>query len=388
MKKQEKKKKPENKIEDNIIKLKKGKISKKYNKLVWAFISASILIVLFIGYFAFAKTTIIVYPTSLDEQVEFQVTLEDLEGELLQTEVDGTNIFSDFANMEYKEVEGKASGIVTIYNNYSADQPLVATTRLLSDEGVLFRTTHDVVVPKDSSIEVSVQADEDGDEANIGASTFEIVALNQAKKEFIYGESSEKMSAGITKIATLTEDDITNASNKLSEELIARAIEQLKQESENDDIINENNAEKTIIESDINAEVGDEVEQIEVYEKLKVSFLTYNSDLLLRITALKMEENLDMGHSILHNPTLDNINYQIISLDDDNAVIKITATGQKIINDKNSILHKQNIINKTKNRIITYFSNFDEIEKVEVQFSPFWVQTAPLLEDQINIEVK
>ena len=368
--------------------LKKGKVGKKYNKLVWAFIGASILIVLFIGYFAFAKTSIIVYPTPVEEEIMFQVTLEDLEGELLQTEVEGTNSFSDFENMEYKKVEGKAEGTVTIYNNYSADQPLVATTRLLSDDGVLFRTTHGTVVPKDSSVEVSVQADEDGEESSIGPSTFEIVALNQAKKEFIYAESTESMSAGVTKIATLTENDISKASNELSEDLIAKAIDQLKQESENDDIINENNAEKTIIESNVNAEVGDEVEQIEVYEKLKVSFLTYNSDLLLQKTAFKMEENLDMGHSVLHNPTLDNINYQIISLDDDNAVIKITAKGQKIINNKNSILRKESIINKTKNRIINHFSNFDEIEKVEVQFSPFWVQTAPLLEDQINITVK
>ncbi|MBU0731775.1 baseplate J/gp47 family protein [Patescibacteria group bacterium] len=370
--------------------LKKGKISKKYNKIVWGFISLSIVLVLFVGYFAFAQTKIIIYPAQIEETASFQVTLNDLDGEISETEVEGTKIYTGFKETTIIEGEGRASGIVTIFNNYSADQPMVATTRLLSKEGVLFRTQENINAPAGGSVDVNVLADVTGTEGDIGPSTFEVVALNAAKKQSIYGESTQAMTGGTTEVAIVTEDDIKKASEELSKQLADEAIENLKAEAEHPDNIKENTVEKRIVESDVSHEVGDEVSSLEVYEKIKVSNISFNEKKFLEVATKKLEENLDLGTTLVTSPAMDNIEYAVLSIDEDgkNAVIKITVHGTKQINGKNSILDKSNITNKTKNSIKKYFNNFAEIDQVEVDFSPFWVQTSPLMENQIDFEIR
>ncbi|MBU0670878.1 MAG: hypothetical protein ABH835_01250 [Patescibacteria group bacterium] len=369
--------------------LKKGKVGNKYIKIVWAFIALSFIVIIFIGYFAFAKTTITIIPSEIDTTADFQVTLNDLEGEMLQKEVSDTLTFTDFSDTS-KESEGQAYGIVTIYNETAGNQGLVATTRLMSDQGVLFRTQEDITVPAKGSIKANVKADETGSKGDIGPGKFEIVNLDTAKKKLIYGESDQAMAGGIRKIATVTEEDISAASQKLSKDLILKATEELKAEAQNPDNLSENKAEKTILESEISAEVGDEVDELEVYEKVRVSFLTFDDNKLLAQAKVKLEEELDMGSTLVSEPTLDDIEYQVLSIDEEtnDAVIKVTVHGKKIINDQNSILEKGKISNKTKKSISKHYNNFEEIDSVKVDFSPFWVQTAPILEDNINIVVK
>lgn len=370
--------------------LKKGKISKKYNKIVWGFIALSVLIVLFVGYFAFAHTSIMIYPARMEETASFQVTLSDLEGEISETEVSGTETYSDFEDTTTVESEGRAGGTVTIVNESSADQPLVATTRLLSEEGVLFRTQESVVVPRGGTVEAEVLADEPGAKGDIGPSRFEIVALNQAKKEYIYAESDRAMTGGTSKIGVVSEKDITEASERLSQRLSGEAVEKLKEEAEHPENIRENTVEKRILESEVSHEPGEEAACLEVYEKLKVSNISFDEDALLTVAARKLEENMDMGNDLVSEPTLDDIEYAVISIDEngDNAVIKIIVRGARRINENNAILEKAEITNKTKSSIRKYFNNFDEIDRVEVDFSPFWVQTSPLMDSQIEFEIR
>ena len=370
--------------------LKKGKIGRSYKKLVWGFSILSLIIILFVGYFAFANTQIVIYPAQIEETVDFQATLEDLDGEISNVEVEGEKRFSDFEATTTESSPGNASGIVTIYNNYSVSQPLVATTRLLSEEGILFRTQENVVVPKGGSIDTEVIADEKGEKGDIGPSKFEIVALNNAKKEFIYGESSEEMTGGITEIAILSDEDIRRGSEELSDELVQKGIDKLKESSDHPENIKENTIEKSILESEVSNKPGDTVTEIEIFEKIQISNISFDEEKLLKLATEKLEENLDMGTTITKTPTLDDIEYTVLSIDENgtNAVIKITVHGTKQINEKNSILDKSQILSKTRKSIQSYFNSFDEIEKVEVTFSPFWVQTSPLLEDQINFEIK
>ncbi len=79
--------------------------------------------------------------------------------------------------MQGKNVTGKkAEGSVTIYNEFSnAPQPLVATTRLETSDGKIFRIVKGVTVPgttlvdgeiKPGAIEVQVVADQPGSDSD------------------------------------------------------------------------------------------------------------------------------------------------------------------------------------------------------------------------------
>ena len=81
-----------------------------------------------------------------------------------------------------KEIERRASGKIIVFNNYSTNsQRLIARTRFETLEGKIYRIRDAVVVPgisdKDGrktpgSIEVTVFADEPGEEYNIGYTDF------------------------------------------------------------------------------------------------------------------------------------------------------------------------------------------------------------------------
>ena len=73
--------------------------------------------------------------------------------------------------------EEKAGGTVTIINESGSVQPLVATTRLLSKDGVLFRIDTPVNVPAKGQVNVIAHADKPGLSGEIGPTQFTIPGL-------------------------------------------------------------------------------------------------------------------------------------------------------------------------------------------------------------------
>jgi hypothetical protein len=89
------------------------------------------------------------------------------------------NITDTFKASGQSDVSLKATGMITIYNDYSTKpQELVATTRFLTPDGKIFRITQDVTVPgatqgaggalTASSITAPIVADQAGPDYNIG----------------------------------------------------------------------------------------------------------------------------------------------------------------------------------------------------------------------------
>ncbi len=48
---------------------------------------------------------------------------------------------------------------------------------------------------------------------------------------------------------------------------------------------------------------------------------------------------------------------------------------------------RRNFVNKDRQDILAHLSQFDEVAKAEVHFSPFWVFRAPSLLDHIEIKL-
>jgi len=101
----------------------------------------------------------------------------------------------------------KASGIITVFNEYSSSpQLLVASTRFLSSDGKIFRTIKDISVPGSEiindeiipdSINITVMADYPGIEYNISPSDFTIPGFKGSPKYVgLYGKSNTAMNGG------------------------------------------------------------------------------------------------------------------------------------------------------------------------------------------------
>lgn len=126
-----------------------------------------------------------------------------------------------------KKVSQKATGQITIYNNFSsATQQLVAGTRFATKDGKIFKLDKAVTVPglKGSTagtITVAVTADGGGEAYNIPASDFTLPGLKgSAKYTKIYGKSTAPMTGGLVgDQPVITAEDKTKAEQSLKDSL-------------------------------------------------------------------------------------------------------------------------------------------------------------------------
>lgn len=376
----------------------KTQLTKIYSKILIGFCILAALILVIVIYFAFSKTKINValnreYTTSeFDILVQEEETAENvlrLTGHPASVKVEGKKEYYDLTSVATKV--DKATGIVTIYNNYSADQPLVATTRLSSDEGVIFRTQESIVVPRGQAVAVNVVADQPGEVGNIPASRFIIVALWPGKQDKIYGESTQAMTGGVKNVTVATEENINQAKNQAIAELMNQGLQKLDQQVKKQNpaaTLIKSAATYKIIDQLVSAEPDKEVDIITVDTKISVIAAVFDEENLKTIaeeqlkSALTDEQKLDQ---FLANE----LEYEIVAFDleKNSCRLKVKANGLVTLRLSSPIFNRKNLTNKDKQEIRTYFLGFDQVKRVDIKFSPFWVFRSPAWPDKIEIEI-
>lgn len=363
-----------------MSKFAKTKINRHYNKFVIGFIVLAIIIVLFTGYFAFAKTNITIKPRTQQATIDLNILASDLKAESKSVELASDYSYTELSSTGPKE-DGYATGIVTITNNYVADQQLVATTRLLSKDGILFRTQESVVVPKGGLITVNVKADQMGKEGDIGPSEFEIVALNATKKPLITGKSDKDMTGGVIATTIVTDEDIIKAKEAALIDIKKKALEEFKKT--NDKALEKQIAAE-ITKSEASPKAGEKATSISVALTGQFYLISFDEKKLAELCQNEIQKKWGEMYDIKVNNK--KTEYEAIYADNE-ANIKIQCAASATINKKSDLIKKDQLTNKTSNQVRKYLENFEEIESVDVKISPFWVKTTPFLKENIIIEI-
>lgn len=328
------------------------------------------VVVLFILYIAFNKTVITVTLKSPPIQYDFTYSAEEVSGTVISKPIIHEYTFTDY---EAIEEEGTARGKVTIINNYSVDQPLVETTRLLSEFGVLFRTDETVTVPAGGKVDVPVYADQPGANGNIDASTFEIVALWEGLKDKIYAESFVAMSGGIVKRVTMTEDIVENAKDAADDDFQTYVVDLMNKEASAttekltmDSILieDQNRAIRPAIGETDDAVVVTTTGSASVIVIPKEKLMTLISDVVgYEVSTVEaMTTRMPDGELILTG----------------NAELPATKVETDFIDPAL-------LTNRTPQQVQEQLFVFDEVADVTVQLSPAWATRTPALEQQIHL---
>ena len=177
-------------------------------------IAAGILLVVLAGLalLAFRPTTVTVTPKShalvFTDAISFTAYPAEtaatgtLTYNVQTTDLEDTDVVPSRGTMH---AERKASGSITIFNNYSAAPVnLVKTTRFQTPDGLIFRVPADVTVPgkkgaTPGQMSVTVIADQAGEKYNVGpVSKFTLPGLksNSAMYAGVYARLSGTMSGG------------------------------------------------------------------------------------------------------------------------------------------------------------------------------------------------
>jgi hypothetical protein len=309
-------------------------------------------------------------------------SIRSITGIVESTTVDGVNTYTPTGHREEPAI---ATGIVTLHNETSIDQPLVATTRLLTSKGVLFRLENRVLVPAKGDLEVSVYADEEGMGGNIGPSQFTIPGLNQVKQELIYATSDVSMTGGMKKIGTVSQDDIDKATKLLLAELQEDARTQLNEASD------DNVGVFDIVDSSVSIDVsvGEEVSEFLASGSATVVGVFFMQDDVVKLASdVLMSRAIDDAEYIESSDAPPAVVLRSYDSDVGSAMLDVTYTGRATINPESKQISKIMFYGKTKDEVRRYLLSLDHVYGVDVTLRPAWTQTVPHVSDHVDIVVK
>lgn len=299
-----------------------------------------------------------------------------------------------------KRMTEKASGEITVYNEYSSNpQKLVGNsvegyTRFLSKDGRLFRIKKSIIVPGFSRVEgvdipgqvtTMVYADKPGEEYNIDPASFALPALQGAKYKAIYAKSTKAMSGGIDKdVAYFSESDYITAKDKLAKKIKEKSEQDFSGKISDEVILLEKTKQEGDAEVKVNIKVGDIADNFEMTISTKTSALVVNKNNLESLIGKKI--NSELGENV--ELVAGSGKYKVGETTKDengNVAMSVRATRDLVTKvDADKI--REEITGKNEEELNDYFNNKREIKSAEVEFWPFWVKSVPASYDKINIE--
>ena len=372
----------------------KGKrnTNRVYVKIVSVFLVLTVLAIFIVIHFAVSKVTIKIYANLANKtdavlvemmpETSPDITAESLLGKIITVEFE-TELSSPST---IKTVESdKAGGYVTIHNNYSKSQPLVATTRLLTPDNKLYRIQNGVTVPAGGNVEVWAEADEAGDQFIIDATNMIIPGLWEGLHELIYAEAKDGMSLTSLPKYVATQQDLDTTQQKLT----------IQAETEALNLINASLPEKLVINKDRlflkfteldSTNIGSTSEEIYLKQAVTAYGLVFSEEDLQNRAQEKFINELTSQEKIVKFLPSD-FSYEILEIntETEKAVLDVTMTAVISTNEKMAQIDKEKLIGLDKANIETYLQSIG-VEQTEIKFFPVWLRKVPKIQDHIIIE--
>lgn len=379
----------------------KARTTRRYQQLVVGFTLLSIAVIAIIVYLSFSKTVITVVPAEVEHTASFTVRAQEqlpeeagtypiILAKLVETTVQDSLSYTNITSSG--QINDIARGTVTIFNNWSQDQPLIATTRLLTSDNIMFRIEDSVTVPAGGKIEnVAVYADKEGPTGNVNPTTFTIPGLWEGLRERIYAENPEPITGGVREAKTVAAEDIQEAKTALHEQMALKAraaLDTKASEAEHAaDLTNVTVIVQQLLTEKISAEIGDEENQFTVEQSMRFIGIAYSPDAISQVAKNHLQQEIGEEMKFI-SLTEEDIAFSssTYNLDEGYADLRVTASGISAIRLSSSIFDRSKLLAKDTQEIKAYFAGFDEIESVQIRFSPFWLKKTPSLKDHIEIK--
>jgi hypothetical protein len=371
----------------------------------WMWIAAilAIIVVAGLALIAFRKTSVTVTPRShtivLTDATQFTAypASSSATGTLtytLQT--------SDLDDSEVVAVTGttsipaaKASGSITVYNNYStAPVRLVKTTRFQTPDGLVFRVPADVTVPGKTGstpgkVQVTVIADQDGSQYNVGpVSRFTLPGLKSNADMYanVYASSAASMAGGASASNGPGVDPGTLASTiaKLQASLQAKAQAAAAAQSASGGMVLPGLTQITFTQGANTPEAGGSVR---IHETAHVQVPVF--DAAAFATAVGSAVSADTGAESITLVPGSGFSAQIAgtpTLGTDPLPLTLTGQAQLIWNIDTAAL-AQALAGRDQSAFQTIIGGFPGIAEARARVEPFWRSTFPTNPKDINIIV-
>jgi len=367
-------------------------VAESYKKLVLGFVIIAVVLVGIILYFSASKAVIKITPKVTSIQTDFVADVvtdggnidKALQGVLFEKEVEGA---LEGEGTGTKVLSGGTIGTVTLINKRTEPQTLVKTTRLLSPDGILLRLSDKVVIPANGQIEANIYADDPNAFQELAPTKFTIPGLWEGLQSSIYGESKAAIKSSGESVKVVKVVDIARTKDKLTEELYNKAIQDFNGQLPGKNYTTIVVAKK-VLDEKVSVEAETVTDKFVVNLKLDVVLVALNQDEIIKMAGERLKSVVPQNQELL-NLNVNNFSYKVQNFDETKKTVnvKVHVEGDSVIASNHEIFNKEKLSGLSPKGLELYLSNFDEIEKVEVELSPFWVKNIPKLQDHIIITI-
>lgn len=364
-----------------------------FRKIALSFVGVAVLLLAFVAYISFSSATVTVVPKSESVTDESTYTLtkdpsgeKSVPGYVLETVVDGEKSFV-VTSTDQQVADANACGDVTIVNDQSKSQALVATTRLLTPDGVLFRITKGVTVPAGGETVVRACADQKGASGDVGPTTFTIPGLSASLQKLTYAKSDAAMEGGTVTTAVLAQSEVDDAIASFAKELEDQAVAKLADMVPVVEARNGHFAQSDVVKKDTDAKPGTVQSSFKLSLSLHVAAVFYDPMALSQAAAASLRKVAGPDRDLISvdqstfSATLDRID-EVTK----RATVKVKVSGLAGATDVANMIDKSKIVGLSEKDAERYLLSLPYVESVTFSFSPAWSTTLPRLKDHIDIK--
>lgn len=362
-----------------------------YRNIAVSFSAVTLLLVLTILYFSVARATIVVTPRVQSFPVNTSVAIvreptsgsTALVGKVFSLELtkDGT-----FSASVVRDEDAKARGPVRIVNTTGSPQTLVASTRFVTQDNILFRLQKTVVVPAKGSATETIVADVAGASGEVTPTRWTIPGLRKEQQSQIYGETDAAMTGGRRSIARIRQEDVDAARAALTKQIEEEVRKEIEVEA----------ADRlffitsfTPITSKLDKKLGEEtnafslaltgrIDGVAVSERALHDWLTAQLKTILPDDQRLLPIGLDAVRITIatQNPK------------EGTARLLVEAQGRSLLRNTSPVFDRTRFVGRTKEEVTTLLKNHGGITDVQVKTNGLFTKRLPRLPDHIQVEIR
>ena len=378
----------------------------KVRKIIWPIIAILVVLLGIASYLLLPKATIKVYVSAEDLKktlpvlVSSQVKDSSLEqsmvaGELIEVTKEQKDNFSTTGK---KNVGGKATGTLTVYNSWDSNSHSFDSRTKFSSSSKTFLATAGFTIPGSSvregnlvpgSTSMKIEAENPGEEYNVKAGRFTILGLPAAEQEKIYGTSANDLTGGFSKqVQVVSGQDYDNAKKKLTDELASQAEQEFSEKTKDKKVID-----KAIVIPDpevtTTANIDQEAKDFQMNVKYKIEALVFNfsdfKDFLTNLLAKQVPSD-----KMVVIPKDEDIGLIVDKTTYDKGEMNLTVNvDAKIANKISAERIKKAVLGKKSAEAEQYIKNQEGVSRVEVIMRPsWWFLKIPNIERNVNVQIE
>lgn len=365
---------------------------KFYRTIALTFLGAAFLLVIGVFYFTLGKAEInlVLKPKNVKVDTLLNVATKateknQIEGLILSTTLKAEKEFNISGGGQ--AAPSMATGQVIIYNKTQKNQPLVATTRLLTPNNILFRLKKTVLVPAGGQMEAEVYADQLGESGNIGPTRFAIPGLSESLQKVIYAESAKAFNGGIKYTKILTEADVKNAGEILINDLTQRGQEQLKKMVSATSSFSSSLFTFSAEPAKTGVKIGEEVDSFKMTEEVKIIGVFYDPAAVKKLISEQLKTLLHDNEIVVGEVSSPIMELGKYDLGAKTTELKATQNFAVQVNYLEDVIDKSKILGQKKAAVKEYLENLPWIERAEIRTSPGWLKKIPGEAGKVKIKI-